>query len=374
MKKVFNIIATVALLWGASTAAQAQNAVEDFYPYNFITVQGGAQTTLTHYDMGDLITPQAAISFGRYFNSKVGARLHVQGWQIKSGFKQDRYEGLVADMPFKFNALTADLDLLVNLSNIINPNRPSNNWNWNLILGWGVNYAWDFDEYNNIIRNTYYVVGPEQCGTKHSSFNGRIGTSIERSLGKNFALSLEVDANGKNDVFNLKTNNHVDWQLAAFLGLTYKFGMKKQEAQPAPEPVKEIVQVVEEKKPEPKPVVVEKKKEEPKPVVVKEEPLNETIYYEINVSDPKPEAVLNKIADWCKKYPGKSVTISGYADKGTGNPRINAKYAAERADKVAKWLQQKGIPASQIKVESFGDTVQPFADNDRNRCVIVVGK
>ena len=374
MKKFQNIIAAVALLLGVSTAAHAQDGtVEDFYPYNFVTVQGGAQATLTHFDMGDLITPQAALSVGRYFNSKVGARLHVQGWQINSGFKQDRYLGLAADQKFKFNALTADLDLLMNLSNIINPNRPTNKWNWNLIVGWGVNYAWDFDEFNDIIANNYYVIAPEQCGTKHSTFNGRIGTSVERSLGRNFALSLEVDANGKNDLFNLKTNDHVDWQVAAFLGLTYKFGLKKKQL---PAPVQEVVEEpAPEPKPEPKPVVVEKKPE-PKPVVVekKDEPLKETLYYEIRITDPNSEAEINKVAEWCKKYPEKKITISGYADKGTGNPRINAKYAAQRADNVAKKLQQKGIPASRMQVASYGDTVQPFANNDSNRCVIVVGE
>ena len=197
MKKFVKYIAAVALLIGVSTAARAQEGVEEFYPYNFISVQGGAQATLTHYDMSKLITPQVGLSIGRYFNSKVGARLHLQGLQIKSGFKQDRYDGLTADMPYKFNALTADLDLIVNLSNVINPNRQTNHWNWNLILGWGVNYSWDYDEYNDIIRNNYYVIAPEQCGTKHSSFNGRIGTQIERSLGRHFAVSLEIDANGQ---------------------------------------------------------------------------------------------------------------------------------------------------------------------------------
>ena len=134
--------------------------------------------------------------------------------------------------------------------------------------------------------------------------------------------------------------------------------------EPAPEP-----------KPEPKPVVVEKKPEpKPQPVVVKEEPLKETLYYELRITDPNSDAEINKVAEWCKKYPEKKITISGYADKGTGNPRINAKYAAQRADKVAKQLQKKGIPASRITIQSYGDTVQPFADNDRNRCVIVVGE
>ena len=83
MKKFLNIAAAVALLFGVSTAAQAQDT-DEYYPHNFISIQGGAQATLTHYDFMDLVTPQFAVSFGRYFNPKVGARLHVQGYEARA--------------------------------------------------------------------------------------------------------------------------------------------------------------------------------------------------------------------------------------------------------------------------------------------------
>ena len=159
MKKINYILAAVALLLGVSTA-QAQS-VEDNYPYNFITIQGGAQGTFTNYDFTKLITPQAAVSFGRYFNSKVGARAHFQGWQ-KKGAINDTY---------KFNAVTGDLDLLMNMSNIINPNRTNDKFDWVLLACFGVNYGWDFDEFNAQNRATYFVQNPELCGTKHSTYD-----------------------------------------------------------------------------------------------------------------------------------------------------------------------------------------------------------
>ena len=84
--------------------------------------------------------------------------------------------------------------------------------------------------------------------------------------------------------------------------------------------------------------------------------------------------MLNRIVSWCNKYPQKGISIKGYADRGTGNPRVNKGYAKARAEKVAKALQEKGIDASRMTVESFGDTVQPYDENDKNRCVIVVGE
>ena len=378
MKRLSYILATVALLLGVSTTATAQDA-DEYYPHNFISVQGGGQVTLTHYDLMDLFTPQVAVSFGRYFNPKVGARLHLQGFDTKGGFQKDRFPGLTDDQDYKFKAVTGDLDLLMNMSNILAPNRSSQKFNWVLIAGFGVNYGWDFDEYKGIVNsmkaNNNYYVGPDQCGTKHSSYNGRLGTQFEFCPSRNFGISLELDANYKNDCYNLKANYDPDWQIAALVGLTYKFGMKKEPAPvvvpPAPvveEP--EPVVVKEEPKPEPK---VEPKKEEPKPVV-KDEPLRETFFYVIRESDPEPEVILNRIVAWCNKYPAKRISIKGYADRGTGNPRINVGYAKARSEKVAKALQQKGIDKSRMTVESVGDTVQPFPDNDRNRCVIVVGE
>lgn len=357
MKRMINILAAVALLLGVSTAAQAQS-VEDNYPYNFITVQGGAQGTFTNYDFTKLITPQAALSFGRYFNSKVGARAHFQGWQKK---------GAIADT-YKFNAVTGDLDLLMNMTNIINPNRLSDKFDWVLLAGFGVNYGWDFDEFNAQNRATYFVQNPELCGTKHSTYNGRFGTQFNLNLSEKLALGLEVDANYKNDEFNLKRNYNPDWQLTALIGLTFKLGKKK--AAPAPIVYEEPAPAP---APAPQPVVRPEPKPEPKPVV-KPEPLEETFFYNIRLSDPDPEAKLNRIIAWCKKYPEKGITIKGYADRGTGNPQINVGYAKARAEKVAKALQEKGLSADRMTVSSYGDTVQPFTENDLNRCVIVVGE
>lgn len=369
MKKLMTIVASVALLLGVSTAAQAQER-DHTSAYNFITLQGGAQTTFTNYDCTKLITPQYAITFGRYFNDKAGARLHVMGYKNKGAFPAGEYN-IAADTKYNFNACTADLDLLMNMTNIINPRRQSHAFDWVLIAGFGVNYAWDFDQYKAITNAMKFYYEQPECGTKHSSFNGRLGTQLNWNVSNAFTIGLELQANYKNDIYNLKHNDKCDWQAAAFLGVTYNFGYKRKAApKPEPEPEPAPVPVVVEPEPEPAPVVVE----QPKPVV-KDEPLKETIFYKIRVSDVnKPEYVIDRVYVWHNKYPNKMIHVSGYADKGTGNPAINKRYALQRAQKVADALREKGIPADRLTVDSFGDTVQPYADNDLNRCVIIVGE
>lgn len=64
--------------------------------------------------------------------------------------------------------------------------------------------------------------------------------------------------------------------------------------------------------------------------------------------------------------------VVGYADKGTGSSAMNKKYSMQRAEKVASVLNNAyGIAKEDIKVDSKGDSEQPFAENDKNRVVII---
>ena len=111
--------------------------------------------------------------------------------------------------------------------------------------------------------------------------------------------------------------------------------------------------------------------EEPKKI----EPIRRDIFFTINsivVADIE-QAKIKDIADYMNKYPKAKVTVSGYADKGTGNAQINARLAAGRADVVVRDLIEKyGISADRITYDSYGDTVQPFAENDLNRVSICI--
>lgn len=98
-----------------------------------------------------------------------------------------------------------------------------------------------------------------------------------------------------------------------------------------------------------------------------------SVFFSIAKSDISPEEDAT-IRQLIKDVNGRSVyyLVVGYADKGTGNPTINKKYAADRAARVAKALNEKyGVPESDIKTDSKGDTVQPFAQNDKNRVAII---
>lgn len=66
----------------------------------------------------------------------------------------------------------------------------------------------------------------------------------------------------------------------------------------------------------------------------------------------------------------KTLVVKGYADAQTGNPEYNMELSKKRAEAVKAKLIEYG--ATDVKIEAYGDTVQPFADNDMNRVAIVV--
>jgi len=202
----------------------------------------------------------------------------------------------------------------------------------------------------------------------HLSHNLRAGLRLETNQSKPLGLSLELNANSLDDRFNSKINDADDWQFTAMLGVSYRFGYKgkKQIHVPVTREIEESVweevpvkQIVKEKRP-----------------IVKEVPvkLHKEVFYAIRISDNvDPSVIQREVADFMKKNPNSKVMIVGYADKGTGNARLNQMYAQKRAETFKKDLVEKhGCNADMIITDSKGDTVQPFPeDNDKNRCVII---
>lgn len=331
------------------------------YPYWFIQAQGGINEVLSK---GSKINPTYSLGVGRMFTPIVGARLHFNGYETKNGF---------ASIPgnYKFKYLTSDFDVLVNIFNIFSKNvyRPLNLY---FVGGVGLSYAWDNAEFEKFspTEDVSNAWGPNQTPRQSLlSHNLRAGLLLDYNICKHWSVGLEADLNSLDDRFNSKFKNADDWLLTAQLSVTYKFGFKApcKHAEPAP--------VVVTPEPEPAPVVVPEPEPEPEPApVVVKEPLKEVIFYEIRENDPNPDPIIEKVVAWAKKYPEGKITISGYADKGTGNPKINVGYAQRRADAVYNILKSKGVPASQMTANSFGDKVQPYAENDKNRCAIIVGE
>jgi len=343
MKSLF----AASLLALGTTSAMAQATYTDQngdeYTFNkhwFLDLQGGAQYTLGEAKFGDLLSPNVQLGLGYQFSPVFGMRLQANGWQSKggwAGFRAQKGE-TPYNAQYKYKYVAPGVDFMFNLSN--------------LFCGWNP---------NRVLNVTAFA------GAKVRPY-GRAGIELAFKVSKSVSLMIEGNANVISDKYNSKKADNPDWYFNALAGLRINLGKSatKKEKPVEPEPAPAPVQKVEEPAPAPAPVV-EKKVEE----------IRRDIFFTINsnkISAKENQKIL-EVIDFLVKYPEAKVVVTGYADKGTGNDRVNDRIAAKRAAAVVWMLEKRyGIPAERITEESKGARVQPFAENDKNRVSIMIAK
>jgi len=367
MKTIKSLFVAALCLFATSAMAQTSEPEYVFKKHWFLQLQGGAQYTLGEAKFKDLISPNAQLGLGYQFSPVVGLRLQANAWQSKGGWNGYGNPAITAD--YKWNYVAPGLDLMFNLSNLFCGWNPKRVMNWTVFLGGGANIGFKNDEVQDIAAGlsnlSTYELEYIWDGTKVRPF-GRAGLGVDFRLSDAVSLGLEGNANILSDKYNSKKADNPDWYFNALVGLKINLGKTYTVVAPVvaePEPVRE---------PEPQPVVQPTPK--PKPVVVPDT-LTRNVFFTINVTTPsaKEEQKVKEVADFMKAHPNTKVKISGYADAGTGNDAINDKLAAQRADCVAKELQEKyGIDSSRITRDSHGSRIQPFAENDLNRVSICI--
>jgi outer membrane protein OmpA-like peptidoglycan-associated protein len=357
--KLIKNLCTAAMMTLAAATANAQDG-ENYlvYPQIFIGAQGGAQTTLTDYNNWKLATPTASFSIGSFFTPVVGARLHLNGTWNKGGYKDD-----AEDFKYKYRYLTTDLDMMVNLCTLIGRKNyyPLNVY---LIGGIGFNYAWDnSDAFAR--KDKLFIAYDDHC----FSHNARVGLQLDWNVSKHVGINLEVDANNLKDRYNSKMSSKGDWQLTAQLGVAYKFSAKKgtrSKGQEAKSKEQEPAEVWETRQDT---IWYDDVVEASRPM---ETSKTWTVFYESGQSDFEANSQLQAIGAFLREWSDCKVEVKSYADKKTGNPQKNMELSRQRCEKAVKALVDAGVPASSITSNYYGDTIQPFAENDKNRVTIIL--
>jgi outer membrane protein OmpA-like peptidoglycan-associated protein len=376
MKTIKTLLAGALLMLCASASAQATYEAADgtkyeFQKHFFINGGFGGQYTLGEAAFDKLLSPNAQVALGYQFSPVFALRLQGNGWQSKGGWNGYGNPPLTKDYSFYYVA--PGLDLMFNLSNLFcgwNPNRV---FNLTAFLGGGMNIAWGNGQAQGIAQELGYNAAKYELeyvwkDTEIRPF-GRAGLEAAFRLSDAVAFVVEGNANILSDKYNSKKAGNPDWYFNALVGLRINLGKTYNAIlppPPAPEP--EPVPVVE---PEPAPAPA------PAPVVEKIEPIRRDVFFVINKTDISlvEAQKVKDIAEYMKKYPNSKVVVTGYADAGTGNDKINDRLAAGRADAVVKSLTNDyGISASRISYDSKGSRVQPFAENDLNRVTICIAE
>ena len=381
-KTIMSLLLFLGVLSASAQAEQKGTTEYVFQPHWYITLQGGGQYTLGEGKFGDLLSPTAQIGVGYNFTKVVGLRLAVNAWQSKGVIKLDDNDiatGLEYEGKWKWNYVAPSLEFTFNLSNIVcnyNPNRLLNVY---ALIGGGANIAFKNDEAQDVekqiaaYQNTNWVFDGKQNmrylwdGTKVRPF-GKVGLLFDFRVSDKVSINIEGNANTLSDKYNSKKAGNWDWYFNALAGVKINLG-KTYTTKFTPDPEPEIRYVEK---------VVEKVVEVPAKVEVKPiEKMRRDIFFTINsfkVRDTEAEKIKD-IADYLNANPRAKVEVTGYADAGTGNNRINDRLAKQRADVVVKTLMNDyNISANRIFFDSKGSRVQPFAENDLNRVTICIAE
>ena len=352
------------------TAASAQEAktVNVFNPHWYGQVQIGGQYTLGEIGFGKLLSPNVQIGGGYNFNKVVGARLSINAWQSKAGWNVEGMD----QQKWKWNYVAPMVDATFNLTNLFCEYNPNRLVEVGVFGGIGANVAWGNDEAataNNNIAGHYATLSKDYKqqplaylwkdangeGTK-ARFVARVGANVD------FRLS---------DKYNSKRAGNPDWYFNALVGVKVAFGKTyTTKTIPAPKPVEKIIERIIEK-----PVVAPAPKTETKQEAV-DENFRRDIFFPIGNSNiaKSQTTKIAEIVTFMKENPDAKITLTGYADKGTGSAAFNDKIAARRAQTVYNTLAAKGVAKSRMIKKSMGSRVQPFEENDMNRVTICIAK
>ena len=375
--KIKNILLSGVMAMGC-LVANAQDAPKTEYVFNphwYVQGQIGAQYTLGEVKFGDLLSPNIQLGVGRQFTPIWGARFSINAWQSKGGINEYSWAdgAKVGKEKYNWKYIAPMVDGTLNLSNALCGYNPTRTVSVGLLAGIGLNVGFSNDdavalaattaEHNHGSENLNYAWD----GTK-VRFVGRVGANVDFRIDDAWSIGVEATANVLSDNYNSKKAGNGDWYFNTLVGVRYNIGKTyTTRTITPPAPVEKVVERIVEKI-----VEVPAKTDER----VKGGKLRREVFFTIGKNKISQDGFnkIQEVVDFMKKYPEATVTVTGYADRGTGSAKFNDRIAARRADVVETELVNRGIARDRIVKSSKGSRVQPFNDNDMNRVTICIAE
>ena len=378
--KIKNILLSGVMAMGC-LVANAQDAPKTEYVFNphwYVQGQIGAQYTLGEVKFGDLISPNIQLGVGRQFTPIWGARFSINAWQSKGGINEySLTDGAkVGKEKYDWKYISPMIDGTLNLSNALCGYNPTRTVSVGLLAGIGLNVGFSNDDavalaataatHNHGSENLTYAWD----GTK-VRFVGRVGANVDFRIDDAWSIGIEANANVLSDNYNSKKAGNCDWYFNALVGVRYNIGKTyTTRTITPPAPVEKIVERIVEK------IVEVPAKTTDSQFMKKASSIRREVFFTIgkNVINAEGFKKIDEVAAYMKECPEATVTVTGYADRGTGSAKFNDRIAARRADIVEAELIKRGVARDRIIKSSKGSRVQPFSDNDMNRVTICIAE
>ena len=373
----------VALLAMCSAASAQQSKSDEsleFRPHWSLKVQGGVAHTIGEASFAELISPAAQLSATYNFHHAMGVRVGLSGWQGKGSV-------VAADEIYRFRYGQLNADYVLDLASLIGGFKHDRVCSPYLFAGIGGAYGFDNKEAGELAPK--YEGSLPYYWENIPLVVGRFGAGVDFWVSKKVALGLEANGNFYSDKFNSKQATEdllADWQINLLAGVTFRLGdntrpsavyaaaVAAAEAAAAEAAATAAAEKAEAERLAAEKAAAEKAAAEKAAAerAAKAAENSDNVFFTINstyIRKAEGEKLV-KLADWMKANPDFNVALVGYADKETGTPAGNMKLSENRAKVVKERLVKLGVPAERISTAFKGDTVQPFAENNKNRVVI----
>lgn len=356
----------------------------DFRSNWFVSAGAGGQVFFGDHSkqvkFGDRISPALDIAVGKWFSPTVGVRLMYSGLSAKGATQTWNDPGtgsystgkpvpgkFTHEYGFlckqKFNFLTLHADIMFDVTNIIGGYSPTRVYGCAPYIGVG---------WGRVTSNP----------TKDAVI-GNVGLFNMFHLSDAFDINLDVRATITNDDFDGETGRRpFDAIVSVTAGVTYRFGprgwktrlMKVVEYDNSA--VNDLRRQVAELVARNEKLEKEKAGQVVQHTTVVNANGNYIIYFPINVSalSNADRAQLEMVAEMIRKSDRNTeFSVVGYADKATGNARINEVLSRERAQSVRKYLVDEfGISAERLKVSWQGGVDNMFFDDPSLSRVVII--
>lgn len=401
MMKRLTMIA-VALLAMCSVASAQQSKSDEsleFRPHWSLKVQGGVAHTIGEAPFAELLSPAAQLSATYNFHHAMGVRVGLSGWQGKGS-------AVAADEIYRFRYGQLNADYVLDLASLFGGFKHDRVCSPYLFAGIGGAYGFDNKEAAPLNKPQATEDGFQGALPYYWEslplVVGRFGAGVDFWVSKKVALGLEANGNFYSDKLNSKkayVGMLADWQINLLAGVTFRLGdntrpsavyaaaVAAAEAAAAEAAAKAAAEKAEAERVAAEKAAAEKaaaEKAEAERVAraaaekaaaeraAKAAENSDNVFFTINSTYiRKAEGQkLETLAEWMKANPDFNVALVGYADKETGTAAGNLKLSENRAKVVKERLVKLGVPAERISTAFKGDTVQPFAENNKNRVVI----
>ncbi|MCD8236991.1 MAG: OmpA family protein [Prevotellaceae bacterium] len=348
-----------------------------FWNNCFVSVGGGAQMFFSDHNkqlkFGHRFTPALDVAVGKWFTPGFGLRVMYSGLSAKGATQNDAHSNgkPIGDKPWqgywlkesKFDFFNLHADVMFNFSNLFFGYNEDRVWNCSPYIGLGWGRVWDAPQSKEVTAN--------------------IG--IMNSFRVLPALDLNLDVRGMyvHDRFDGELGGRSgDGLLTVTVGLTYRFKQRGWERSRTivyhnEKDLQALRDALNEMAAENKSLreMLSNTNTGTSATIIKKIAAGNLVVFKINRSELSNEARVNlgMLAEIIKEAdPGAVYTITGYADAGTGNKKINERLSIERAQAVYDCLTKEfGVNPAQLKTEHKGGVDNMFYNDPRlSRAVI----